>query len=145
MNDVNPKTEIKKTKRKVALVLFSALVIIIGFGYWKFFSLQGVPTGKLIRTVKSLDGKHAIKTYFHNAGSLSADAVREELGELVNLSSNSAKNIYWNYPDTDPYIEWIDKDRVKIGDQTLDISKRETYDWRDDPKHIKERSKQFVQ
>jgi len=136
------KIQIKKTKRKVALVLFIALVMIIGFGYWKFFSLQGVPKGELIRTVKSPDGKHAIKTYFHNAGSLSADAVR---GELVNLSSNSAKNVYWNYPDTDPHIEWIDKDRVRIGDQALDISKKETYDWRDDDKHIKEYPKQFVQ
>ena len=140
MNDA--KIQIKKTKRKVALVLFIALVMIIGFGYWKFFSLQGVPKGELIRTVKSPDGKHAIKTYFHNAGSLSADAVR---GELVNLSSNSAKNVYWNYPDTDPHIEWIDKDRVRIGDQALDISKKETYDWRDDDKHIKEYPKQFVQ
>ncbi|MGG3525918.1 hypothetical protein COM13_13480 [Bacillus pseudomycoides] len=136
------KIQIKKTKRKVALVLFIALVMIIGFGYWKFFSLQGVPKGELIRTVKSPDGKHAIKTYFHNAGSLSADAVR---GELVNLSSNSAKNIYWNYPDTDPHIEWIDKDRVRIGDQALDISKKETYDWRDDDKHIKKEPKQFIQ
>ncbi|PEP64326.1 MULTISPECIES: DUF5412 domain-containing protein [Bacillus] len=140
MNDA--KIQIKKTKRKVALVLFIALVMIIGFGYWKFFSLQGVPKGELIRTVKSPDGKHAIKTYFHNAGSLSADAVR---GELVNLSSNSTKNVYWNYPDTDPHIEWIDKDRVRIGDQALDISKKETYDWRDDDKHIKEYPKQFVQ
>ncbi|PFN04498.1 DUF5412 domain-containing protein [Bacillus cereus] len=136
------KVQIKKSKRKVALVLLAALVIIIGFGYWKFFSLQGVPKGELIRTVKSSDGKHVIKTYFHNAGSLSADAVR---GELVNLSSGSTKNIYWNYPDTDPYIEWVGKDKVRIGDQTLNISKKETYDWRDDDKHIKEYPKQFVQ
>ncbi|MEN1937503.1 DUF5412 domain-containing protein [Paenibacillus sp. 102] len=136
------KIQIKRIKRKVALVLLIALVMIIGFGYWKFFSLQGVPKGELIRTVKSPDGKHVIKTYFHNAGSLSADAVR---GELVNLSSNSVQNVYWNYPDTNPYIEWIDKDRVRIGDQTLDISKKETYDWRQDDKHIKEQPKQFVQ
>lgn len=142
MNDTEAKNEIKKKKRRVGILLLSLLVIIISFGYWKFFSLQGVPKGELIRTVKSPDGKHAIKTYFHNAGSLSADAVR---GELVSPSSNSTKNIYWNYPDTDPYIEWIDKDRVRIGDQTLDISKEETYDWRDDDKHIKEYPKQFVQ
>lgn len=134
--------QIKKTKRKVALVLFAALVIIIGFGYWKFFSLQGVPKGERIRTVQSPDGKHVIKTYFHDAGSLSADAVR---GELVNLSSDSTKNIYWNYPDTDPYIQWMDKDRVRIGDQTLDISREETYDWREDDKHIKKEPKQFIQ
>ena len=134
------KIQIKKTKRKVALVLFAALVIIIGFGYWKFFSLQGVPKGEVIRTVKSPDGKHVIKTYFHNGGSLSADAVR---GELVNLSSASTKNIYWNYPDTDPYIEWVNKNIVRIGDQTLDVSQKETYDWRDDDKHVKEMPKQF--
>ncbi|MBJ8056225.1 hypothetical protein JDS87_31390, partial [Bacillus cereus] len=50
----------------------------------------------------------------------------------------------WNYPDADPYIEWVNKDSVRIGDQTLDISKKETYDWRDDDNHIKEMPKQFI-
>ncbi|MDR4986909.1 hypothetical protein CN491_16065 [Bacillus cereus] len=141
MDDVNTKGKIKKTKGKALIIIFSMLVIIIGFGYWKFFSLQGVPKGKLIQTVKSPDGKYLIKTYFHNAGSLSADAVR---GELVNLNTDSAENIYWNYPDADPYIKWVNKDSVRIGDQTLDISKKETYDWRDDDNHIKEMPKQFI-
>jgi len=141
MDDVNTKGKIKKTKGKALIIIFSMLIIIIGFGYWKFFSLQGVPKGELIQTVKSPDGKYLIKTYFHNAGSLSADAVR---GELVNLNTDSAENIYWNYPDADPYIEWLNKDSVRIGDQTLDISKKETYDWRDDDNHIKEMPKQFI-
>ncbi|PFM56135.1 hypothetical protein COJ48_29255 [Bacillus cereus] len=141
MDDVNTKGKIKKTKGKALIIIFSMLVIIIGFGYWKFFSLQGVPKGELIQTVKSPDGKYLIKTYFHNAGSLSADAVR---GELVNLNTDSAENIYWNYPDADPYIEWVNKDSVRIGDQALDISKKETYDWRDDDNHIKEMPKQFI-
>ncbi|PGN46134.1 hypothetical protein CN962_21150 [Bacillus cereus] len=141
MDDVNTKGKIKKTKGKALIIIFSMLLIIIGFGYWKFFSLQGVPKGELIQTVKSPDGKYLIKTYFHNAGSLSADAVR---GELVNLNTDSAENIYWNYPDADPYIEWVNKDSVRIGDQTLDISKKETYDWRDDDNHIKEMPKQFI-
>lgn len=67
------------------------LVIIIGFGYWKLLVCKGVPKRELIRTVKSPDGKYLIKTYFHNAGSLSADAVR---GELVNLDTDLEKNIY---------------------------------------------------
>ncbi|PFM31804.1 hypothetical protein COA08_30435, partial [Bacillus cereus] len=33
---------------------------------------------------------------------------------------------------------------VKIGGQILDISQKETYDWRDDDKHVKEMSKQFI-
>ncbi|MBG9718803.1 DUF5412 domain-containing protein [Bacillus mycoides] len=141
MSIINTKGKIKKTKRKVLITILSMLVIIIGFVYWNFFSLQGVPKGELIRTVKSPDGKYLIKTYFHNAGSLSADAVR---GELVNLDTDSEKNIYWNYPDTDPYIEWVNKNSVRIGDQTLDISQKETYDWRDDDKHVKEMPKQFI-
>ncbi|HEF1880572.1 TPA: hypothetical protein R9Y26_006480, partial [Bacillus cereus] len=50
----------------------------------------------------------------------------------------------WNYPDTDPYIEWVNKNIVRIGDQTLDISQKETYDWRDDDEHVKEMPKQFI-
>ncbi len=43
MSIINTKGEIKKTKRKVLLTILTMLVIIIGFGYWKLFSLQGVP------------------------------------------------------------------------------------------------------
>lgn len=120
--------EIKKTKKKVLLVLLAIPIIIIVFIYWKFFSLQGIPHGELIRTVKSPDEKYIIKTYIHDGGSLSRDAVR---GELIDSRNNSTKNIYWNYPDKDPAIEWLDKNKVKIGNQILDISKQETYDWRD--------------
>ena len=44
MSIINTKGEIKK-KRKVLLTILTMLVIIIGFGYWKLFSLQGVPKG----------------------------------------------------------------------------------------------------
>lgn len=64
-------------------------------------------------------------------------------GELVNLDTDSEKNIYWNYRDTDPYIEWVNKNIVRIGDQTLAVSQKENYDWRDDDKHVKEMPKQF--
>ncbi|MFI8708350.1 DUF5412 domain-containing protein [Bacillus sp. NPDC077411] len=140
MDTKKAQREIKKTKRKVGIVLLSTLMIGAGFIYWKFFSLQGVPTGKLIRTVESPNGDYKIKTYVQDGGSLSADAVR---GELVHLKTNSAKTIYWNYPDNDPTIEWIDETTVTIGNQTLHIPKQETYDWRDDKNYKREYPKQF--
>ncbi|MFD3449374.1 DUF5412 domain-containing protein [Microbacteriaceae bacterium 4G12] len=140
MEDVNAQGVIKKTKRKVLLVLLITFLIFSVFIYWKFFSMQGVPKGELIRTVQSPDGKYELKTYFHDGGSLSSDAAR---GELVNKSSHRAKTIYWNYPDQDPHIEWINNHIVKIGDQTLDVSKNQVYDWRGKEKHSKELPKQF--
>ena len=140
MSIINTKGEIKNEKKSITNYTY----YVSNYNWiWilETFSLQGVPKGELIRTVKSPDGKYLIKTYFHNAGSLSADAVR---GELVNLDTDSEKNIYWNYPDTDPYIEWVNKNIVRIGDQTLDVSQKETYDWRDDDKHVKEMPKQFI-
>ncbi|WP_242217775.1 DUF5412 domain-containing protein [Bacillus cereus group sp. BfR-BA-01380] len=141
MNTKNAQKEIKKTKRKVGIVLLSMLIIGVGFVYWKFFSLQGVPTGELIRTIESPNGEYKIKTYFHDGGSLSADAVR---GELVHLKTNSTKTIYWNYPDKDPFVEWLNETTVKIGDQTLHIPKQETYDWRDDKNYTRAYPKQFM-
>ena len=75
MSIINTKGEIKN-KKKVLLTILTMLVIIIGFGYWKLLVCKVFQ--KFIRTlkVKSPDGKYLIKTYFHNAGSLSADAVR---------------------------------------------------------------------
>ena len=140
MSIINTKGKIKNKKKSINNYTY----YVSNYNWiWilEIFSLQGVPKGELIRTVKSPDGKYLIKTYFHNAGSLSADAVR---GELVNLDTDSEKNIYWNYPDTDPYIQWVNKNIVRIGDQTLDISQKETYDWRDDGKHVKEMPKQFI-
>ncbi|MGG0240904.1 DUF5412 domain-containing protein [Bacillus rhizoplanae] len=141
MNTKKAQKEIKKTKRKVAIILLSLFITGAGFVYWKFFSLQGVPTGKLIRTIESPNGDYQIKTYFHDGGSLSANAVR---GELIHLQTNSTKTIYWNYPDEDPLVEWVDETTVKIGDQTLHIPKQETYDWRDDEKYTREYPKQFM-
>ncbi|MGG2017980.1 DUF5412 family protein [Bacillus sp. S10(2024)] len=141
MNTKKIQKEIKKTKRKVGIVLLSILIIGAGFVYWKFFSLQGVPTGKLIRTIESPNGDYKLKTYVQAGDSLSANAVR---GELIHLKTNSTKTIYWNYPDNDPLVEWIDETTVKIGNQTLHIPKQETYDWRDHENHTREYPKQFV-
>jgi hypothetical protein len=72
-------------------------------------------------------------------GSLSADAVR---AELVNSKTNRKKTIYWNYPDVNPYVEWIDNDTVRIGEQSLNIAKGETYDWRKDDEWKRDLPKQ---
>lgn len=126
-------------RKKSLIILLSILGIGGFFIYRTFFSLQAVPKGELIRSMPSPNGKYAISTYLKNGGSLSIDAVR---GELVDESKNTRKTIYWNYPDEDPYVEWTNNSIVVIGNQTIDISKGETYDWRDDEKRVRELPKQ---
>ncbi|MFP7225869.1 DUF5412 domain-containing protein [Priestia filamentosa] len=125
---------------KVGIIFLILMSSLTGCIYYKFFSLQGVPKGKLIRKVESPNGKYVVKTYFHYGGSLSLDAAR---GELINVQTNRKRNIYWNYPDADPYIFWIDKDTIKIGNQTLNVNKGETYDWRDDDEWERELPRQL--
>jgi hypothetical protein len=127
--------------RKKRLIITLSILGIAGFLiYRNFFSLQGVPKGELIRTIPSPNGEYSISTYFKNGGSLSMDAAR---GELVDLRKNTRKTIYWNYPDEDPYVEWTNNSVVIIGNQTIDISKDETYDWRVDKKWVRELPRQF--
>ena len=131
---------LKKRLIKVGIIFLILMSSLTGCIYYKFFSLQGVPKGELIRKVESPNGEYVVKTYFHYGGSLSLDAAR---GELINVQTNRKRNIYWNYPDADPYIVWIDNDTIKIGNQTLNVNKGETYDWRDDDEWERELPRQL--
>jgi hypothetical protein len=130
-------------QKRHSLVILSLLTIIWVGGviiYREFFSLQSVPKGVLILTIPSPNGKYAICTFSHNGGSLSADAVR---GELVDLTHNTRKTVYWNYPDEDPYVEWLSTHTVIIGNKKLNMSKGETYDWRREDNWVRQYPKQF--
>lgn len=130
----------KKILIRAFYYLLTFTIVLSIIIYRLFFSIQAVPQGELMRTVESPNGNYAIRTYFCYGGSLSADASR---GELVNLKKGKAFNIYWNYPDADPYVIWLNNEQVTIGNQTLDISQGEIYDWRDDPNWVRWFPKQF--
>lgn len=127
--------------KKIIIYIFFIILFIIGYAYYNLFhNLQSVPKGELIRSIESPDGNYVIKTYFNDGGSLSHDAAR---GELYNIKRERGKTIYWNYPDHDPYVKWLNNKEVLLGDQVLNILKGETYDWRHDPDWKREYPKQF--
>ncbi|PGZ97799.1 hypothetical protein COE51_13110 [Bacillus pseudomycoides] len=130
MENKQAQKEIKKTKRKVAVVLLSMLIIGAGFVYWKFFSLQGVPKGELIQEVKSPNGTYTLNAYISNGGATTSFAVR---GELIFNKRKifKTKNIYWNYKEDQANIEWKGEDTVIINGHTLHVPD-ETYDFRKD-------------
>lgn len=125
---------------KIIICIFFIILFIIGYAYYNLFhNLGSVPKGELIRSIESPDRNYVINTYLVS-NALSADAARVE---LYVIKRERGKTIYWNYPDHDPYVKWLNNREVFIGDQVLNILKGETYDWRHDPDWKREYPKQF--
>ncbi|MCG8396807.1 DUF5412 domain-containing protein [Bacillus atrophaeus] len=126
------------TRSKILLSFSVPLFMFTWLVHWKFFSLNGVPKGTLVQTAESPNGRYAVKI-FSSKNSLSADAAR---GELINNETLVKKTIYWNYPDSNPYVKWLDCRKVRIGNRTLHLDTDETYDWRRDESWVREPPKQ---
>ncbi len=108
----------------VALVLCSIVILIVY--YYLFEKSSEIPTGVFKHAYLSPNKQYTLNIYLIEADGLSNDSAR---GELFNNKSKVKKNIYWNYPDANPYVQWLDNKRVIIGDKTLNIAKGEVYDW----------------
>lgn len=113
----------------------SLLLTVIGgllsflFFYNHHNNLNFLPVGYLNEpTVLSQEGSMEIRTY-HYLGMFS----QMSRGEVLDKSSDKGKTIYFNDYDYNPKVEWINKNIVKIGRETLDLSKNEVYDFRKDP------------
>lgn len=79
-----------------------------------FFSIEDLPTGKLIERVDSPDGKCAVSVYY----------VENALGSAVRCSVDNGegeKNIYWNTEDSSASVRFIDNKNVVINDVTLNV------------------------
>lgn len=127
--------------KRIFICIVSVFLLIIGFViYNTFYNLNSVPKGKLIRSIESPNKNYIINTYHNDSGALGDDGVR---GELYETKRQKRKNIYFNYPELDPYVEWLNNSEVVIGNQQLNILKGETYDWRRDPDWKREIPKQF--
>jgi len=131
------------SNKKVFFISLFVLILIVGYIIYNlFFSLNSVPQGELIRSIQSPNKRYVINTYIHHGDSLSADSVR---GELVEFKTQKKKTIYWNYPDKDPYVKWLNNSEILIGNQTLNVLKGQTYDWRDDDNWVRKYPKQFIE
>ncbi|MGG4145270.1 DUF5412 family protein [Paenibacillus algorifonticola] len=121
---------IKKSKRppKVSLMLTIIGAFAVGiYCYNHFNNLDFLPKGELNPSaVVSPEGQYKIRTY-HYTGLF----YRTARAEVVNIESGKSKTIYFNDYDRSPAVQWIGNGVVKIGRETLDISKNEVFDFRD--------------
>ncbi|WP_226035273.1 DUF5412 family protein [Aquibacillus saliphilus] len=116
--------------KRLVLFLVSFSISLILF-YNQYFNLDYLPAGELNASFASLDSRYEIETYhFNGIYGMNSKAV------LVELETGDSKTIYFNWYDYDPMVEWVNKDTVKIGRETLNIHDG-SYDYRHDPDVIR--------
>ncbi len=113
--------EFKKTHFIILVVLILSSVFLI--------SACGFLTSEeIIATSTSPDETYKLEAYIVNGGATTDYSIKVY---LLNESSLSGKKLIYNkYHDYNADIQWLDNDTVSINGVVLDLSKGETYDWR---------------
>ena len=102
-------------------ILLIALFVVL-------FMFSGCFThDELIEKSTSPNGTYTVEAYLSNPGATGDYSIKAYL-----QYENSKLLIYNKYHDYDADIKWLSDDVVVINGVTLDVSKGETYDWRDD-------------
>lgn len=83
---------------------------------------------ELIEKTTSPNGVYSVEVYLSNPGATSDYSIKAYL-QIGNLK----KLIYNKYHDYNANIKWINDNVISINDIHLDLSKGETYDWRNNP------------
>ncbi|MDA7027445.1 DUF5412 domain-containing protein [Bacillus sp. CLL-7-23] len=111
----------------VLAILLTVAVLISYIVYTHFYSMGHLPEGKWIQSSTSPNQQYKLNIYLVNKGGATvAYSIR---GELLNVSSNKRKNIYWGYREQAANIIWKDNKHVSINNRVLDV-RSDTYDWR---------------
>lgn len=107
----------------IAFLLSASLVMVYAYNFYN--NLDFLPKGILNQSISSPNGQYEIRTYHYT--NIFSRAARAELYEK---ESKRTRTIYFNDYDYSPYVEWLGNNRVRIGRETLDITKNERYDYR---------------
>ena len=88
-----------------------------------------LPEGEYVGSYESPDGRYTINIFLFNGGATVDYCIRGELIENTD-EADVKKNIYWNYHEETAKVEWESDTVVVINGHRLDVSEKETYDWR---------------
>ena len=126
------------TKNFLLTFLFVEVILSICI-YNLRYNLEVQPREIFNQAVNSPNRKYTIKTYYNISHLLADDYA---IAEVIDNKTNQKRTIYYNRRDSNPYVEWLSNDIVKIGDVKINIKKKEKYDYRDDNKKFYETPKQ---
>ena len=116
-------------RRKVNSIVFVILLVLLTFfdvSCSIFYDMSNLPEGKFVESFDSPSLNYTINIYLCDGGATTDYSIR---GELVDNSNGNKKNLYWNYHESNAYVEWIDEYTVKINGHILNILS-DVYDFR---------------
>jgi hypothetical protein len=116
---------------KYFVYLFLLLIVLTGIvASYLYYLSNRIPNGELTHVYLSPNKLYMINIYLIE-GTLSEDAVK---GEFVKKQTGEKTTVYFNYPDENPYVKWIDNKHVIIGDKLLNVIIGDTYNYNKDKK-----------
>lgn len=98
------------------------VIIIIIFNYIDITMLK-LPQGEFITSEQSFNKEYTLNAYLVSYKEKDETGIRVE---VVNNKTKKSKTIYWEYPNKDIKMLWIDETHVDINDIILNI-KKNTY------------------
>ncbi|MEG1981817.1 MAG: DUF5412 family protein, partial [Clostridia bacterium] len=110
----------------VGVLTFLLIVLWVGLVLTFGISLSSTQD-TLIESSISADGKYALEAYKIEPGATVDFSIK------VYIKTDSDKKLIYNaYHESNVEIKWISNSQVSINGKTLDLSKNETFDWRND-------------
>lgn len=111
--------------KKLAIISISLIVVILLLIIVFMWFAFGTSQADLLMTSISPDGKYTVEAYRVNSGATVDFSVK-----VYVITEKGKKLIYNVYHEYEVDIIWVNSDVVSINGKQLDLSKGETYDWR---------------
>ncbi|MBQ6381070.1 MAG: hypothetical protein IJJ41_05700 [Clostridia bacterium] len=114
----------KKTVWIIVIVFVLIASSVFGI-YWLTNRKENTSRYTLLTTSVSPDGTYTLNAYRTEPGATTDFSIKVYLE-----SGKKEKRIYDAYHEETVDIKWLDNERVCINGKTLELSEKETYDWR---------------
>lgn len=120
--------QFKRYKRVTAILALLVMIFQLVFFCIDsfFYNINNIPKGDFLFSSMSPGGQYTLKLYLVDGGRTLGKGIR---GELVDIETNEAKNIYWVVGEENALVGWASDTVVSVNGHTVDVAQY-VYDWR---------------
>ena len=123
-----------KTFNVIATVITIVTAVVICFNIVFYtrdafsYNLRSLPEGEFLYSSSSPTMKYVMKSYYIEGSPTLNESVR---CEIVETETDKTYNIYWQTGTETVQSNWSANDVININGVNINLTKGETYDWRE--------------